>query len=237
MAGYDASSTERYSGPVELRVGLEQELDAQAIDWIEANVRAFLRAIEVGYFFPGTCRGSATDRLDAGGSSVHARLDVVDLATSAFAVLGGMLGACQHRDASVRVAQATLGGQSRDLLVDTGLRPEAVDGSPFAVEFAGDLSGNYALLVEIAFAAPVEPEVGERLLHELALWDLLALGYPIDPEDPAEVVVPQSHFNDPCTIHHHEWVWENLDPLAWNLLVNLCSAWNRTVPIVRLRVE
>jgi hypothetical protein len=61
MAGYDASSTERYSGPVELRVGLAQGLDAQAIDWIETNVRAVLRAIEVGYFFPGTCRGPATD--------------------------------------------------------------------------------------------------------------------------------------------------------------------------------
>jgi len=235
MAGYDASSTEGHSGAVELRVALAKGADAAAIEFVEQHVRAFLRAIEVGYFFPGTCRGSAT--VDAGGSSVHARVEVVNLAMSAFAVLGGMLGACRHRDAPVCSAQAMLGDESRDLLVETGLRPNAVDDAPFAVEFTDDLSGNYALLVEITFTMPVDSDVGERLLAELALWDLLALGYPIDVDDPGEVVEPQSHFNDPRTIHHHEWVWGNLDPLAWNLLVNLCCAWSRTVPVARLRVE
>lgn len=237
MTGFDASSFERYSGLVEIQIDLADEPDSAAVALVESRIRAFLKALKAGYFFPGTLRSPATDVVHVSTASIHGKLEVVDLATTAFAVLGGLLSDCRHHGVSFRSAHAILGSDMRDLLVETGLRPAAADHPPFTVEFPTDMGGNYTLLVEIEFANPVGSDIGQEMLGELALWEVLSLAYPIDPDEPAEVGGAQRHFNDPRTIHHHEWVWDNADPTAWNLLVNLCCAWNRTLPIVRLHVE
>lgn len=236
MTGFAASSSELYSGAVEIQVELADGADADVIEFVENRVLTFLSAIKAGFFFPGTLRNPAIDSVRVSGMSIYCQLDVVDLATSAFAVLGGMLADCRHHEISLRSAYAILGNDRKDLLVETALRPDAVHSPPFTVEFPTDLDGNYSLLVEIEFANPVAPDLKQQLLDELALWDDLSFAYPEDPDEQAPVSGAQGLFNDPRTIHHNEWVWE-AEPIAWNLLVNLCCAWNRTLPIVRLHVE
>lgn len=237
MSGFDASSSERYSGPVELHVRLIDGTGVAAVALVESRIDVFFKAIKAGFFFPGTVCGPASGVVSVSTASVRAHVEVVDLATTAFGVLGGMLGDCRHQGISFQSAHAMFGSEVRDLLADTGLRPPAGDYPPFSVEFPEDLGGNYALLVEIEFGSPVAPEIGQILLDELALWDVLTLAYPVDPDEPVAVSGAQQHFNDPSTIHHHEWVWDNADPIAWNLLVNLCCSWSRILPIVRLHVE
>jgi hypothetical protein len=237
MTGFDASSSDRYSGPVELQLYLTDGTDAEAVALVESRVNAFFNAIEAGFFFPGTLRNTAPKVLRCNTASVRGKVEVSDLAITAVAVLGGMLADCRHSGVSFRSAQAIFGSDRCDLLVEVGLRPAAVDDPPFSVELPDDLGGNYALLVEIEFAKPVSSETKEKLLDELALWETLSLAYPIDPDEPAEVGGAQRLFNDARTIHHHEWVWDNADPSAWNLLINLCCAWSRYLPVIRLHVE
>jgi hypothetical protein len=234
MTGSDASSSERYSGAVAIDVAVVAA-PAGAVELVKRRIGAFLEAIDAGFFFPGRLR----DRMEvrSGAASVHARLQVDDLAVTALGVLGGMLADCRHHDVSFRSAQAMLGRREHDLLIDSGSRPAAVSQPPFDVELPRDLGGNYALLVEIEFAQPVLPEAGQRLLDELALWDALTLAYPSDPEEAVEVSGAQAMFNDPRTIHYHEWIWDNADAGAWNLIVNLCCAWHETLPVVRLHIE
>jgi hypothetical protein len=237
MTGFAASSSERYSGPVDLQIMLSDDPDATAVALVESRVLAFSKAIKAGFFFPGTLRGSPMGLVQVDIASLRCQLEVVDLAVTAFAVLGGVLADCRHHEVSFQSVHAILGSDVRDLQVETGLRPTAASRPPFKVEFPTDLGGNYALLVEIEFANPVEHAVGQKLLDELALWEVLSLAYPIDPDEAAEVGRAQRLFNDPRTIHHHEWVWDNADFTAWNLLVNLCCEWSRTLSIVRLHVE
>ncbi len=237
MPGFGASSSERYSGTVTVEVNFPDQTDTEAITLVKNRVKAFGEAIRAGFFFPGTLRGSTTDTVHMEAALLHCELEVVDLAVAAFAVLGGLLMDCRHHEVSFRSARAMLGTDLQDLLVETGLRPAAVDRPPFTVDFPRERDGNYALLVEIEFANSVESGTGEAMLDMLALWEVLSLAYPLDPDDPVEVCGAQIYFHDPRTIHHEESVWENADPVAWNLLVNLCCAWNRTLPIVRLHVE
>jgi hypothetical protein len=236
MSGFDASSSERYSGPVLLQATLADGPEG-SVELVERRMRAFLDAIDAGFFFPGKLRPSAPVELRAAGASVRARLEVDDLAVTALDVLGGMLADCRHHEVSIRSAHAVLGRRELDLLVDSGMRPAAPEEPPFEVEFPEDMGGNYALLVEIEFARPVQPDVGQGLLTTLALWDTLTLAYPLDPDDPVEVSGAQAMFNDPRTIHYHEWIWDNADAEAWDLIVNLCCAWHETLPIVRLHFE
>lgn len=162
--------------------------------------------------------------------------EVVELPVTALDVLGGVLADCQHHDVAFRSAIATLGTRVRSLITDSSERPAAADNPPFRVEFPDDLGGNDALLVEIEFARDVPPELRPQLLEELELWETFALAYPPDPEEEMEVGGAQRHFNDPRTIHHHEWICE-AEPEAWNLLVNLCCAWTRKERVVRLHTE
>lgn len=236
MTGYDASSSERYSGPVDLQVNLTDGSDVTAVALVENRIQAFLKAIKAGFFFPGNFRGPATETVRVSGMSFYCQLEVEDLATTAFDVLGGVLADCRYHEISFRSAHAILRNDRKDLLVETALRPDAVHNPPFTVDFPTDLGENSSLLVEIEFANPVAPELQPRLLDELAMWDVLSFAYPEDPDEQAPVSGGQGHFNDPHTIHHYEWVWE-AEPIAWNLLVNLCCAWNRTLPIVRLHIE
>jgi len=236
MTGFDASSSKLYSGPVEIQVELADGADSDKVEFVENRILTFLKALKAGFFFPGNFCGPSTETVRVSGMSFYCQLEVVDLATTAFDVLGGMLADCRHHEISLRSAHAILGNGRKDLLVETALRPDAVHSPPFTVDFPTDIGGNYALLVEIEFANPVAPDLKQRLLDELALWDDLSFAYPEDPDEQAPVSGGQGHFNDPRTIHHYEWVWE-AEPIAWNLLINLCCAWNRTLPIVRLHLE
>ena len=236
MTGFDVSSSELYSGPVGIQVDLANGADSDAIEFVENRIVTFLKSLKAGFFFPGAFRGPATEMVRVSGMSFYCQLEVVDLATTAFDVLGGVLADCRHHEISFRFAHAVFGNDRKDLLVETGQRPDAVHSPPFTVEFPTDLDGNYSLLVEIEFANPVASDLKQRLLDELALWDDLSFAYSEDSDEQAPVSGAQGHFNDPRTIHHYEWVWE-AEPAAWNLLVNLCCAWNRTLPIVRLHVE
>ena len=236
MTGSAASSGERYSGPVQLLVELAPELDAEAMRLVEQRLAAFVQGIAAGYFFPGALVGSAPAPERSDASLLLADFEVVDRPVTAFGVLGGVLADCQHHDVAFQSAVATLGTRMRSLLTESTERPAAADNPPFKVEFPDDLAGNDALLVEIEFARDVPAEVGAQLLEELALWEVLALAYPPDPEEEMEVGGAQRHFNDPRTIHHHEWICE-AEPEAWNLLVNLCCAWSRRERVVRLHIE
>lgn len=237
MIGYDVSSTERYSGTVELRVNLAVDSEASAVDDVLSRVQNFLKAIKVGYFFPGNFRKPIQPDVHIKGTLINSVFEVVDLATTAFAVLGGILADCRYHDISLQSAYINLGKNRLNLLVETGLRPAAVDHPPFLVELPVDQSGNYALLVEIEFANPVPSDKAQLLFEELAVWDKLSLAYPDDPDEPVQVSGAQQHFNDARTIHHHEWIWDHADYSAWNLLVNLCCSWHETVTVVRLHVE
>ncbi|WP_345540848.1 hypothetical protein [Variovorax defluvii] len=208
---------------------------AGGVELVERRIRVFLEAFDAGFFFPGRLRDRAEIRCEA--ASVHARLQVEDLAVAALGVLGGVLTDCRHHDVSFRSAHALLGRREHDLSVDSGARPAAVAVPPFKVELPPDLGGNSALLIEIEFAQPVEPRAGQRLLDTLALWDTLTLAYPDDPDEAVEVSGAQAMFNDPRTIHYHEWIWDNADADAWNLIVNLCCAWHVVLPVVRLHFE
>jgi len=241
MPGFVASSTERYSGDAEFQFQVDAS-DAAAVALIENRVQTFLKALDAGFFFPGVRRGSSVAWADHGPGLIAARLAVDDLPRTAVDVLSGLLLDCVYNEVfSIRTARAILRNETRDLLLETGRRPAAVARPPFAVELPQDVDlGNNTLLVEIEFADVVPPDVGERLLEELALIEGLWLAYPVvaDDEDiePVESLGAQRHFNDPRTIHHHEWAWD-ADRTAWNLLVNLCCAWHRTVPVARLHIE
>jgi hypothetical protein len=236
MTGFDVSSSERHSGPVLLRVTLEPGPEGSA-ELVQRRMQIFLDALEAGFFFPARRPSSAPVQLRAVGTSVQAQLQVYDLPVAALSVLGGMLADCRHQDVQFHEARAVLGSRELDLLRESGVRPEAPESPPFEVEFPEDMAGNYALLVEIEFAQPVPPDVGQRLLATLALWDVLTLAYPFDPDDPVEVSGAQAMFNDPRTIHYQEWIWDNANAGAWDLIVNLCCAWHETLPIVRLHFE
>ena len=236
MTGFDVSSTERYSGPVLLQATLERGPEG-SVALVERRIRAFLDAVDAGFFFPGRLLPSVPVELRATGTSVQARLEVEDLPVTALDVLGGMLADCRQHEVLLHSAHAVLGQRELDLLSGRGMRPAAPEAPPFEVEFPEDMGGNYALLVEIEFAQPVPPELQQRLLDTLALWDVLTLAYPNDPDEPVEVSGAQAMFNDPRTIHYHEWIWEGADAEAWDLIVNLCCAWHETLPIVRLHFE
>jgi len=235
MSGFDVSSSERFSGPIRIEAALAEGPEG-AIDRVRGRIRAFADAIDAGYFFPARMR-SAAPQFGGAGDAVHVSLQVDELPLTALDVLGGMLRDCRHDEVHLRSAHAELDRRQRDLLRDTGWRPEAPDDTPFEVEFPEDLGGNYALLVEIEFAQPVPPALREGLLADLALWDELTRAYPDDPDDPVDVSGAQAMFNDPRTIHYHEWVWDNADVEAWDLIVNLCCVWHQTLPIVRLHFE
>ncbi|MGJ3703001.1 hypothetical protein [Variovorax sp. AFSI2.2] len=236
MTGFDVSSSERYSGPIAIDVAVAEGPEG-AIELVERRIRVFLKAVGAGYFFPGRLRHPVRVEVRTSTASVHARLEVDDIAIAAFAVLGGMLADCHHHEIFFRSAHAVLGRDGLDLMTESGLRPAAVPQLPFVVEFPEDMGGNYALLVEIEFAQPVPPEARQGLLETLALWDALTLAYPSDPDEAVEVSGAQAMFNDPRTIHYHEWIWDNADAEAWDLIVNLCCAWHETLPIVRLHFE
>ena len=240
MTGFDVSSTERYSGPVLFQATLEHVPEGKGEgegEIVERRIRVFLDAVDAGFFFPGRRLPSMPVELHVAGTSVAARLQVEDLPVTALDVLGGMLADCRQHDVLVHSAYAMLGQRKFDLLSESGVRPAAPEEPPFEVEFPEDMGGNYALLVEIEFAQPVPPELQQRLLDTLALWDVLTLAYPNDPDEPVEVSGAQAMFNDPRTIHYHEWIWEGADAEAWDLIVNLCCAWHETLPIVRLHFE
>lgn len=236
MNGYAVSSSERHSGPVELRVELALDSDPPAMELVAARVRAFVQGLAVGFFFPGTIAGSAPEPSRRGTLALEVRLQVVDLPMTALDVLGGVLTDCHHHGVAFRSATAVVGHDVRNLLQETGTRPAAADQPPFIVELPEDLGGNDALLVEIEFARDVPADVGAQLLEEVAPWEVLALAYPSDPDEGTKVGGAQRHWNDPRTIHHHEWVCD-ADPAAWNLLVNLCCAWTRRERVVRLHIE
>ena len=243
MTGFVASSTERYSGPAELQI-LVDAAAAPAIALVESRVQTFLKALDAGFFFPGARRGADANVASPEPGVIAARIEVDDLPRTAFDVLSGLLLDCVYNGVfSIRSARALLRNEARDLLVETSRRPAAVSRPPFTVELPTDADlGNNTLLVEIEFVDVVSPDIGEQLLDELALLEDLWLAYPIQDEDDEEGVEPveslgaQRHFNDPRTIHHHEWAWD-ADPASWNLIVNLCCAWHRTIPVARLHIE
>ena len=236
MTGFDVSSSERHSGPLLLRVTLERGPEGST-ELVQRCMHVFLDALEAGFFFPGRRPFSAPLALQAVGTSVNVQLEVFDLPLAALFVLGGMLVDCRHHDVRFHDAHVVVGSRKIDLLHASGVRPKAQEFLPFAVEFPKDLAGNDALLVEIEFAQPVPVDVRQRLLDTLALWDVLTLAYPSDPDDPVEVSGAQAMFNDPRTIHYQEWIWANADAGAWDLIVNLCCAWHERWPIVRLHFE
>ncbi len=236
MSGYAVSSIECHSGPIEVRVELAPGSELAAIELVEARVRSFVKGLAAGYFFPGTLFGSVPQSQRRAALFIELKLQVVSLPLVALDVLGGMLMDCHHHDVSFRAATAVVGHKERNLLVETGARPAAADRTPFVVEFPDDLGGNDALLVEIEFARDVQSDIGSQLLEELGLWEILALAYPIDPDEGTEVGGAQSHFNDSRTIHHQEWICDAA-PAAWNLLINLCCAWTQRERVVRLHIE
>ncbi|SEF26222.1 hypothetical protein ABL840_04050 [Variovorax sp. NFACC27] len=236
MSGSDVSSSEHYSGPLLLEVTPAQG-PADAIEAAQQRLRNFIDGIGAGFFFPARLRPSAPLELRVAGASVHGRVEVDDLPVTALGVLAGMLADERHRDVFVQSARAVLGQREFDLLIDSGERPAMPESPPFEVEFPEDMGGNYALLVEIEFVHPVPTDVGQQLLSSLALWDALVPAYPLDPDVPVEAGGAQAMFNDPRTIHYHEWIWDNADAGAWSLIVNLCCAWHETLPIVRLHFE
>lgn len=237
MTGFDASSAERCSGRVGFKVNLADDQDDTAIALVTSRIQSFVMAIKAGFFFPGTLRSPLADVVRTSRTSLQCQIEVVDLEAASFAVLGGVLADCRYQGVDFRSAYVVVDSDRRDILVETELRPVATKCPPFKVELPADQGGNYALLVEIVFGNPVASGIRQKLLDELALWDVLSLAYPIDPDEPVEISGAQQHFNDPRTIHHHEWVWDNVDPSAWSLLVNLCCAWSCTLPVVRLHVE
>jgi hypothetical protein len=236
MTGFDVSSSERYSGRVLLQAALEHGPEG-SIGLLERRIRVFLDAVDAGFFFPGRRLSSAPVELRAVGMSVQAQLQVEDLPVTALDVLGGMLADCRQHEVLFHAARAVLGQRELDLLRETGVRPAAPEEPPFEVEFPQDMGGNEALLVEIEFAQPVPPELQQGLLETLALWDALTLAYPNGPDEAVEVSGAQAMFNDPRTIHYHEWIWDKADADAWDLIVNLCCAWHEKLPIVRLHFE
>jgi hypothetical protein len=169
-------------------------------------------------------------------------LEVDDLPKTACDVLGGLLlDFVYTRTLAIRSAHAILGKGIKNLLVETRRRPAASALPPFEIDMPDDVElGNNTLLIEIEFANVVAEDVGDRLLDELALMEGLWLAYPVEDEDegfePVESLGAQRHFNDPRTIHHYEFAWD-ADPVSWNLLVNLCCAWSRTLPVARLHIE
>jgi len=237
MDGFVASSSERYTGPVELSVSVAAA-DSEAAELVQSRTRAFLKALNAGFFFPGVQRNSDVNVAIGEAGVIAVRLDVADVPKTAFDVLGGLLLDCVYRDVfSFRSARAFLGDEVRDLLRETHRRPAAVARPPFALELPTDADlGNNTLLVEIEFSDVVPPEIGDKLLEQLELLEVLWLAYPIEEGEPVESLGAQRHFNDPRTIHHHEWAWE-ADPVSWNLIVNLCCAWSRMMPVARLHVE
>ena len=236
MTGFDVSSSERHSGLVLLRVMLERGSEA-SVGVVERRIRVFLNAVDAGFFFPGRRLPSVPAELHADGMSLQARLQVEDLPVAALDVLGGMLADCRHHEVLLHAARAVLEQRELDLLNERGRRPAAPEKPPFEVRVPEDMAGNYALLVEIEFAQPVPPELRQSLLDTLALWDGLSLAYPTDPDEPVEISGAQAMFNDPRTIHYHEWIWDNAEPDAWDLIINLCCVWHETLPIVRVQFE
>ena len=236
MTGFDVSSSERYSGQLLLQATLEHGPEG-SVGLVERRIRVFLDAVDAGFFFPGRRLPLAPVELRVAGTSVQARLQVEDLPVTALDVLGGMLADCRQHEVFLRAACAVLGQRELDLRRERGVRPAAPEEPPFEVEFPEDMGGNHALLIEIEFAQPVQPEVQQGLLETLALWDALTLAYPNDPDEAVEVSGAQAMFNDPRTIHYHEWIWDRADADAWDLIVNLCCAWHETLPIVRLHFE
>jgi len=106
VTGFVASSSDCCSGSVELKVDLDEASDPGAVALVESRVRDFLKAIRAGFFFPGTLRGPETDVVRVSASSLKWQLEVVNLPTTAFAVLGGVLTDCRYQDVVIRSASA-----------------------------------------------------------------------------------------------------------------------------------
>jgi hypothetical protein len=235
LTGYVVSSSERYSGPVDVEV-LLNTIEPEAFAVVENRLRVFVQALDAGYFFPGARRGSNAEVGAAGPDLRRLRFEVDNLPKTALDVLGALLRDCDYNEAcSFRSARAILLDGSMDLLRETFRRPAAFAKPPFEVDFTHEVQGD-TLLVEIEFGVAVPEDQGERLLEEL--WPAYPLLDADNPEDiePVEVFPAQRHFNDPRTIHHYESIW-NADPESWNLLVNLCCSWSRTIPVIRLHIE
>ena len=61
MTGFDASSSELYSGAVEIQIELADGADSEAIEFVEHRILTFLKALKAGFFFPGTLHGPVKD--------------------------------------------------------------------------------------------------------------------------------------------------------------------------------
>ena len=69
MTGFDASSSELYSGLVEIQVELADGADSDTVEFVENRILTFLKALKAGFFFPGSFCGAATEAVRVSGMS------------------------------------------------------------------------------------------------------------------------------------------------------------------------
>src|SRR5688500_18013370 len=138
MTGFVASSSERYSGALDVEVQVDGA--AEAVDLVAARLRLFVRALDAGYFFPGSRRGADVEVTTVAPGVLAMRLEVDNLPKTACDVFGGLLlDFVYTKTLAIRSARAILGKEIKDLLAETRRRPVPSARPPFEIEMPDDV--------------------------------------------------------------------------------------------------
>ncbi len=97
MPGSSASSSNRCSGRVSVRVALEDAPTPEAIELVEGSLTAFVESIAAGYFFPAALRSPQQVPGRPTPTTFELAFDVQELPLTAMDVLGGVLHLTPHR--------------------------------------------------------------------------------------------------------------------------------------------
>ena len=223
-----ASTTERLTGQIELRVALAGEGDAAARP-VTRCVSTWVRAIEIGCFGPARVRVVA---IEVQGTEVRAELHCERLSASAVDGLARML----------RHLSATQSGPERFTLTHNGRSvaprsevalPDLPDVVPFAVEYPAELTR--FVRVEIEFHDVLAPGARDAVFDALATWDVLVAAFGDEQRWSARVDLETRLLSPRIVEHQVDGYFASFECL--HLVVLFCVRLHQRLAIERLTLE
>ena len=214
---------------------------ARTDETLRLLLQHFGRAIEVGYFFPGTVTMSLVERATVDPALLTWEIEVNDLPSSCLRVLAGLFEANSADLAdSYEILLSWEQGRASLAAASRLPYPAPYPLPAFEVDLAESIAAYPALLIAVEFRQPMETDMYSGLFDEISLWDVLCSAYPVTGEGRglyrAVAEEPHTRFNDPWTLFHALDTWEAKRE-SFSLLVNLCCSWSQRYSVTRLTVE
>jgi len=188
-----ASTAERVSGLLELRVGVAG--DVVAADAVTRRIVVWARAIEIGCFGASRVR---VQSLQAQDDLVRAEWQCERLAASAIDGLARLLQHLAATQAKLDRVDLSLDGRAVVPHPEVAL-PDLPDALPFEVEYPEDLKS--FVRVEIEFRAALTQAARDAVFDAFAVWDVLVAAFG-DAERWGDQVDLETRLLNPRIVEH-----------------------------------